>query len=642
MKLRRIRIENVRSFLQPAELLVDGDISIIIGPNGGGKTNLLDIITTTLRRHLLISWVLTKTPQPDFPDRYEFSRNDAFNSNIFTLEPHSQRIGQQQNIEIELEVTVQDLKNMARMRDSAIELTELTERKYVGVSLRFASSWDLSCISLGQRFTYQIVNNSLQSPTDEAAILYQQYLSLYEVENRLRDEIGQSPLSMPMVSLPVNRAGATFQSSLSLANHNEYSYKKSVDAAISRAPGSIISLAVGRIARRYRLLLEQDSGNARTEFYSDEQIRSLTSILKTLGYNWELVCIDALTNQYDLRLEKQGSSFLVNAASSGEKELLTYLFAIYALNVRDALIVVDEPELHLHPKWQSTLLELFEKLSTETGNQFLLATHSPIFVSPASVQYVSRVFSTAQHSEIVRLKNESLPESKHLFSIVNSLNNERMFFADKVVLVEGISDRLFFNSVFQKLALSEGSTQICEVISVGGKGFFAPYELILKACHVPYAVIADLDYVNQLGTPEIKSLFSINEKNIHVDVINNPKSQDGRNLITLINEAITSGNMDDLKIHWEYIKGRQRKLRGNLNEEEQVLLDQFITSQREHGIFILSKGDLETYLPEGYRSKDLEKLIHLVNDPDFWDLLADSAQTELSLITDRIKSLSIV
>lgn len=39
MKLRRVRVENVRSFLEPAELLLDGDISIIIGPNGGGKTN---------------------------------------------------------------------------------------------------------------------------------------------------------------------------------------------------------------------------------------------------------------------------------------------------------------------------------------------------------------------------------------------------------------------------------------------------------------------------------------------------------------------------------------------------------------------------------------------------------------------------
>jgi len=55
MKLRRVRIENVRSFLDPTELLLDGDISILIGPHGGGKTNLLDTVTTVLRKHFLTS-----------------------------------------------------------------------------------------------------------------------------------------------------------------------------------------------------------------------------------------------------------------------------------------------------------------------------------------------------------------------------------------------------------------------------------------------------------------------------------------------------------------------------------------------------------------------------------------------------------
>ena len=84
-------------------------------------------------------------------------------------------------------------------------------------------------------------------------------------------------------------------------------------------------------------------------------------------------------------LDKQGSRFRLSAASSGERELMTYLFAIYALNVKDALIVIDEPELHLHPRWQKILLELFERLAKDTGNQFLMATHSPAFASPATI-----------------------------------------------------------------------------------------------------------------------------------------------------------------------------------------------------------------------------------------------------------------
>ena len=56
MKIRKLSITNVRSFLSRAELKIENDISIVIGPNGGGKTNLLDILFVTIRRHFLRSF----------------------------------------------------------------------------------------------------------------------------------------------------------------------------------------------------------------------------------------------------------------------------------------------------------------------------------------------------------------------------------------------------------------------------------------------------------------------------------------------------------------------------------------------------------------------------------------------------------
>jgi ABC-type lipoprotein export system ATPase subunit len=633
VKLRRVRIENVRSFLDPAELLLDGDVSIIIGPNGGGKTNLLDTVTTVLRRHLLTSWLPVRSPTVDQPDRYEFRANDAFNTN--TLEPHSQGAGKPQRVEVELEVSSIDIDNIVAMRDSAIELAELAGLRYIGVSLAEAKDWDPSILSAGQRHTYRITNNVLEEVTDLAAKLYQRYLALYEADNRLRSELGKAPLSMPMVSMPVDRAGGTFQASLSLASHNENDFKRGVDSASSRSSGSIITMAVGRIASRYRILLEKDSGTARKEFYADPQISALSKILTSLGYSWSLECTNALANQYDVRLDKQGSSFLVKAASSGEKELLTYLFAIYALNVRDALIVIDEPELHLHPRWQTILLALFERLTLETGNQFLLATHSPVFVSPASIQYVSRVYAKEQKSNIVRIKSDHLPQAKHLFAIVNSQNNERMFFADKVVLVEGISDRLFLDAVFRHLGVYDRSVQTCEIISVGGKGFFSAYEKVLQACQVPYAIVADLDFLNEIGPPELKKLFEVNEKAIVTDVILNPTSSDGDSLVTRMEAALASGNAEELKALWSYIKGRRRRLRSDLKDEERKQLDAFIASKRGERLFILSRGSLEAYLPLGYASKDLDKLITLITG-DFWPLIPDEVKGELSAIADAV------
>jgi ABC-type lipoprotein export system ATPase subunit len=636
LKLRRIKIENVRSFLDAAELSLDGELSILIGPNGGGKTNVLDTVTTILRRHLLTSWVTVPSPTTEIPDRYEFRSNDVFNTN--TLEKHSAGAGVPQRVEVELEVTESDIANIGSMRDNAVEMADLSERRWAGAAIRAAETWDPTLLNAGDRVVYKITDNALEQPQDAPSALFHNYLSLYDVDNRLRNELRRAPLSMPMVSMPVNRSSSGFQASLILANHNDSDYKKSVDAANSRVAGSIVTLAIGRIASRFRILLENDNGTARDEFHADPQITSLTNILQELGYTWDLECTNPLTNQYDVRLTKQGSSFLVNAASSGEKELLTYLFAIYALNVRDALIVIDEPELHLHPRWQATLLSLFERLSIETNNQFLMATHSPVFVSPSSIPFVSRVYSSEQKSKIIRLESENLPNDKHLFSIVNSQNNERMFFSDKVVLVEGISDRLFFEAVFKKLGISSGSTDTLEVIEVLGKGFFAAYEKILHACQVPYAIIADLDYINNIGTGGLKSLFTINEKNITRNVIDNPVSVDGNSLVARLESAIASGDTSELAELWEYIKRRQRRLRTDMTEAEVTVLEGFMTNQRENNVFVLSKGSLEAYLPDGYRGKDIDKLIELL-DRDFWNELSEDARAELQIIAEKIKSI---
>jgi putative ATP-dependent endonuclease of OLD family len=632
MKLRRIKLENVRSFLEPAELLIDGDISIIIGPNGGGKTNLLDATVTTIRRHLLTSWVSRPSATLDDPERYEFVVNDQFNS--ARLERHSQAPHLPQTIEVELEVTAQDLTNIRAMKESATKLAEYADRKYVGSSIRDAANWNADLITQGQRFTYKIVNDKLQAMA-EPATFYKNYLSLFEADSRLREEMDIGSLSTPMLSLPVTRTASGFQASLSLASYNEFDYKRTVDAATSRGGGAIGTMALGRIAEKYRLLLEEDTGKAKETFFKDSQIVSLNKLLANLGYEWQLESVNPRTNQYDIRLKKQGSSFLIGAASSGEKEILTYLFGIFALNVRDALILVDEPEMHLHPKWQATLLTVFEQLATETGNQFLLATHSPIFVSPASIQYVSRIYSENQRSKIIRLKNADLPEAKHLFAIVNSYNNEGLFFSDKVILVEGISDRLFFEAVLKKLGLTINPAPIFEIISVGGKGFFKAYERVLSACRVPYALIADLDYVSEVGPPELKSLFVVDEKGLKEDVIDNQGSKDGQSFAARMDEAMRTKNLDDLANLWSYIKGRRRKLKSQLTDAEQAALDGFIKLQRDRSVFILSKGDLETYLPDGYRSKDVDKLIRFLAG-NFWDRLPQSRKDELIEIAGQL------
>lgn len=634
MLLKKVSVENVRSFLERAELSLDGPITIVIGPNRGGKTNLLDTIVIALRRYLFASMYAVHAPTPENEDRYEFRYNDVLNNMV--LEKHSAALDRPQVIEMDVEVTSRDVENMISMKGDAERIIELAKKRYVNLLLHEALQWDLDVIEPGMRVTYRIQDGTLQQPQNQAANYFWQYLKMFEMDGKLREEFGLSTLSNPLIYLPVNRSAAGFQSRVELAGYNESEMKRVSDGASSRTGTQIVNLAVGKLAQKYRLLLEKDAGGASVAFYADSNLEELTRLLKELGYDWELETVNALRNQYDVRLKKQGKSFVVSAASSGERELLTYLFAIFALNVRDALIIVDEPELHLHPKWQRTLLLLFIRLSKATGNQFLMATHSPMFVSPESIQYVSRVFSQAQQSQIKRLDTSVLPEARHLLSIVNSQNNERLFFADRVVLVEGLSDRIFFEAVLDRFGRSTSTASITEIISVGGKGLFKAYMSILKACDIKCSVIADLDYVEQVGSEEIKGLFKTNESEIKSDVIDNLKSIDGATLMAAIDLALENQNWDHAKEIWAYIKSKRVKLADELCDTENEKLSRFLQEKRDEDLYILRLGALEAYLPAGYASKDLEKLIRLLSSQDFWDRLPSNSKSEIQDIALEI------
>lgn len=65
--------------------------------------------------------------------------------------------------------------------------------------------------------------------------------------------------------------------------------------------------------------------------------------------------------------------------SSGEKQVLILLSLLAFSTSPDGLFLVDEPELSLHPKWQSELMDAFAAL-LPNGSQMLLATHSPDLV----------------------------------------------------------------------------------------------------------------------------------------------------------------------------------------------------------------------------------------------------------------------
>ncbi len=95
----------------------------------------------------------------------------------------------------------------------------------------------------------------------------------------------------------------------------------------------------------------------------------------------EVGFLDISIRSPDVVLVTKSGHFLIDAASGGLMALIDLAWHIYMFSLRgDSYVVtIDEPENHLHPSMQRTLMG--NLVNTFPTVQFIVATHSPFIVS---------------------------------------------------------------------------------------------------------------------------------------------------------------------------------------------------------------------------------------------------------------------
>jgi len=88
-----------------------------------------------------------------------------------------------------------------------------------------------------------------------------------------------------------------------------------------------------------------------------------------------IVGVDSRTFRVQVRGDN-GEEFNIEALSSGEKQILLILAEIQRRIRPGSIILIDEPEIHLHPAWQSRLVGALTDLCSQYDAQLILATHS--------------------------------------------------------------------------------------------------------------------------------------------------------------------------------------------------------------------------------------------------------------------------
>lgn len=100
--------------------------------------------------------------------------------------------------------------------------------------------------------------------------------------------------------------------------------------------------------------------------------------------------IENKNNKKEIIFEENGKEMSISKLSSGEKQIVfrgSFLLKDKESS-KGALILIDEPEISLHPNWQLKVLSFFKKLFTgNTGkqtSQIIISTHSPFIIHNAN------------------------------------------------------------------------------------------------------------------------------------------------------------------------------------------------------------------------------------------------------------------
>jgi len=114
----------------------------------------------------------------------------------------------------------------------------------------------------------------------------------------------------------------------------------------------------------------------------------ISKSLNGLELNFNVSKIDYKIKKVYFKKDDSGVEFGIDDLSTGEKTLLSKVLSLFFNQVKNQIILIDEPELSLHPRWQSKILKVYEKFAIENGCQIVIATHSPHIIASAKNEYL--------------------------------------------------------------------------------------------------------------------------------------------------------------------------------------------------------------------------------------------------------------
>lgn len=494
MILNKVKIKNYRNY-KDTEINFNDGINIIVGANNSGKTNILHIIS-------LLSTDF-KLNVDDFNKNLLYKEYDSFKDKAPII--HIEYFVKHKMSYDKIDSGFSRLEKFIVYNDSG-DITAIDSEEFdinAIIILKF---------ELDPKYEYEYKKSmSTISSYDEFFRVLRKYEQYYQTNfynsisnEKIEKKTIQNLFNIDLVNANRNVSDITGNTKKYVRNKLEEN-KIEIDK-LNDTVNSNIKRSLSKITESINKDIEKDQkdigvSNGKNDFVSTFEFDSdFTEFFK-----------------YELKNDNMGYNLPLDNNGLGYNNLI---YIRNSLNLKKEsefnLLLIEEPEAHLHPNMQYKLIKYIElyKNNSANSNQVFITTHSSNITASANLDDIILVDykcdSQEQNVKCINLKdnfNSDLIKEKfnieikqddltnykkHLHKFLDVTRSD-LLFADSVILVEGLSEKIFIPYAYEKEYKDNLVNNYISIIEVGGITFknFLP---LFIGTSKKVLCISDVDY----------------------------------------------------------------------------------------------------------------------------------------------------